>query len=247
MPEPAKEERKSKKTQAAVATAVTLVVLLAAGAFAWRVAYLANLIRKGQIAQEDWRFAANTSQARILPTITGTLTGTQVASADDPRLGTEGAPITIVEFADFTCPYSREASLTMRALAAKYPEKINYIYRDFPLTDLHPDAERAAGAGECAHAQGKFWAYHDKLYLNQDALSAERLIGYAREANLDTEAFTRCLKSNQYAAEVTTDYTDGIKAGVTGTPTFFINGVMVPGAIPEGILEAIITNWTTDK
>jgi protein-disulfide isomerase len=244
MPGPIREESQTKKTQTTVVTIIVLIVLFGLGTFAWRVAYFANLIRKGEIVQEDLRFVANRSQAQALPIPTSSLNGTQTVSADDPRLGSATAPITIVEFADFACPFSREASRTMRVLAAKYPEKINYIYRDFPITDLNGAAAQAAAAGECAHAQGKFWEYHDKLYLNQDDLSEARLISYAREANLNTEQFTRCLKGDQFAEEVQTDLEDGVRAGVTGTPTFFINGLMVPGAIPEAILEEIINNWT---
>src|SRR4029079_17144765 len=98
-------------------------------------------------------------------------------------------PVTIVEFADFGCPYSRASSFIMRSLARKYGDQIRYVYRDFPIEELHPGATLAAEAGDCAQEQNKFWEFHDKLYLNQTDLRQERLVQLAQEKNMNVEPF----------------------------------------------------------
>jgi protein-disulfide isomerase len=164
-----------------------------------------------------------------------------IVSTDDPALGRTDATLTIVEFADFECPFSREASLTMRELSLKYPERIHYIYRDFPISDTHPLAQKAAEAGECAAEQGQFWQYHDKLYANQSDLSSDRLNEFASELGLNTQAFESCLSSGRKRQEVLDDYQDGLAAGVRGTPTFFLNGTKVEGSIPKELFEQLIS------
>lgn len=158
----------------------------------------------------------------------------------DPTFGKENAPLQIVEFADFECPYSREASLAVRELQARFPDKIHFIYRDFPLEDVHPHAFRAAEAGGCANEQGKFWAMHDKLYQNQDRLTDLDIKLYVLEAGLDIAKFNECFEGRKYKDEIEVDRADGIAAGVIGTPTFFINGKKVAGAIPMQLWEEIL-------
>jgi protein-disulfide isomerase len=163
-----------------------------------------------------------------------------LATDDDPSLGSPDATLTIVEFADFGCPYSREVSYAIRRLASVYENDLRYVYRDFPLEDLHPQALVAAEAGECADAQDRFWAFHDQLYQHQSDLSREALVAYAAGVGLDVDLFESCLDSGRYVAEVQADFAEGAAAGVYGTPTFFVNGVRIPGAIPEDVLEKII-------
>lgn len=162
------------------------------------------------------------------------------SAADDPTLGNPEAPLKIVEFADFECPFSRDESLVVRELMVRFPEKIHFVYRDFPLEDIHPHAFRAAEAGNCAHAQGKFWAMHDKLYQNADRLTDLDLKLYALETGLDLAKFNACLDSRKYKEEIEIDRADGIAAGVKGTPTFFINGKRLAGAIPIQLWEQIL-------
>lgn len=222
-----------------IATIITLLVLGFLGFFTYRVLYFAEQIRSGEITS-SYEFTQNFSLSTQLsgaPILDGEY---DVVSTDDPSLGIPGAPVTIVEFADFGCPYSRESSFVMRELATLYPEQVHYIYRDFPLTDLHPIAQKASEAGECAQEQGKFWEFHDKMYQNQAFLSEDAFVDYAQELNLNVTQFKSCMSSGRHAQEVLLDYEDGVEAGVRGTPTFFINGNRIPGAIPSDILDAIV-------
>ena len=158
----------------------------------------------------------------------------------DPTCGNDSAPLQIVEFADFECPYSREASLAVRELQARFPDKIHFIYRDFPLDDVHPHAFAAAQAANCASDQNKFWQMHDKLFQNQDHLGDLDIKLYALEAGLDITKFNKCFDEHKYKDEIEVDRADGIAAGVIGTPTFFINGKKIAGAIPMQLWEQIL-------
>jgi len=217
--------------------------LLASGIFAAQVWYYLRLLRSGETV--DLQF---TSRFTTAPTSTGSgATTAQIfdtVSADDPALGAADAPLTIVEFADFECPFSKEESSVVRELAARYPDRVRFIYRDFPLSDIHPRAESAARAGACAHEQGKFWAMHDKLFQNTPALAESDLKRYAQEIGLDVARFNACLTTEKYRDEVQDDYEAGVAAGVRGTPTFFIAGRRVEGAIPAPIFEQIIKQLT---
>src|SRR3989344_646999 len=226
--------------KAIVATVLTILGVLVVGAFALRVAHFAGLIRSGEIKPSDVAFLSRyppSMLARAIPF--DAAKAASVDSPDDPSLGGTAATLTIVEFADFGCPYSRESSAVMRAASAKYSDRIRYVYRDFPIVELHPDAIVASLAAECAHQQGKFWEYHDKVYLSDD-LSEARLKAVAREVNLDEGAFDACLMGNRTQSELEEDYKAGLDAGVRGTPTFFLHGTMIPGSIPEDILIRLI-------
>ena len=223
-----------------VATVVTLTIIFLLSFFVWRVLSLARQIQNGEISPDSFDFTNKSMSSLRLSAIPLSDQPANIVSDDDASLGRKDAPFVIVEFADFQCPYSREASFVMRELALKYPEKINYIYRDFPLSDAHLLAIKAAEASECAADQGKFWEYHDKLFQNQSDLSQERLYQFAAELNLNTSFFRSCLDSGMYKSEVEKDYQDGLQAGVRGTPTFFINGTKIQGAIPKDIFEKLI-------
>lgn len=210
------------------------------GVFAWRVTHYARLIRSGELDPSQLAFLSAYTPSSIAASIPLTGTSTNVATSDDPSLGGAKAVITIVEFADFGCPYSREASFTVRSAALKYGDKVKFVYRDFPITELHPLAEMAAQAANCAGDQGKFWEYHDKIYANQSVVSANELQTFARALNLNEATFRSCLASGKYAKEVAADFADGVAAGVKGTPTFFVNGTMIPGSIPADVLDALI-------
>lgn len=165
------------------------------------------------------------------------------SALDDPSFGKPEASLKIVEFADFECPFSRDESLVVRELMARFPNKIHFVYRDFPLEDLHPNAFRAAEAANCAHdqgKQGKFWAMHDKLFQNASRLTDTDLKLYALEIGLDIVKFNACFDGRKYKDEIEVDRADGIAAGVVGTPTFFINGKRVAGAIPMELWEQIL-------
>ena len=157
-----------------------------------------------------------------------------------PSKGPEYAPVTIVKFEDFQCPFCKQFQPTVAELLSRYNGKIRLVHKDLPLDNIHPQARRAAEAARCADEQGKFWSYHDILYANYPKVSEESLKNLAKEAGLDVNAFNRCLSSDKFKAAVQQDLIDGAKLGVTGTPTFFINGREISGNQPLEILAAII-------
>lgn len=169
-----------------------------------------------------------------------TETSDGIATDDDPYDGNPDASIVIVEFSDFQCPYCFDAFPVIREVVNAYHDDIKFIFRDFPITSSHPYAQKAAEAGECAQAQGKFWEMHDKMFLNQNDLSTASLIRYADETGLESVSFAECLNLGQFAAEVEQDLTDGLLAGVDGTPTFFINGRKLAGTVSYDSFASVI-------
>jgi protein-disulfide isomerase len=158
-------------------------------------------------------------------------------------LGPADAPVTIVEFSDFQCPYCKSADLIVKQIMAQYPDKIRFVYRHFPLTTIHPYAMQAAQASECANEQGKFWEMHDLIFRNQQEFSQD---GYseieffpkiANDLGIDNSKFRNCLRDQQYDAYITKDMSDGLKYGVEGTPTFFVNKQRINGI---SVLETTI-------
>jgi len=226
--------------------AITLVlsfVIIISGVFAWRVLFLYDKIISGEADDLEYDFSQEMSISKAIAAMEPSDTPASVVSLDDPRLGSEDPVLTIVQFGDFQCPYCQQVSDTVRKLAVTYQDQVQFIYRDYPASDIHPEAQRAAEAAGCAHEQDMFWQYHDKLYLNQDDLSESALKNYASQIGLEMESFIFCFDYGYYRSEVNDDYADGVMAGVQGTPTFFFNGHKVAGAIPEGIFEAIIIGF----
>jgi protein-disulfide isomerase len=154
--------------------------------------------------------------------------------------GNPDAPITIVEFSDFQCPYCRNVTATLQAVMSKYKDKVRLAFRDFPLQAIHTQAEHAAEAGRCATEQGKFWEYHDLLFANQGKLADQDLIGHARTLGMDAKQFETCLLDGKFRGPVEEDIRAGTQAGVTGTPGFFINGVFLNGAQPLSTFDSMI-------
>jgi len=169
------------------------------------------------------------------------LTRPRVQVGYDPArlLGNPKAPVMIVEFSDFQCPYCRHVEPTLKQLLTKYPDKVSLAYRDFPLASIHPRAELAAQASRCAGEQGKFWDYHDHLFSASN-LEKDTLIEYARNLKLNDKQFGSCLTSEKYKAEIDKDFQEGRKAGVSGTPGFFINGVVLSGSQPKDAFTRVI-------
>lgn len=152
-----------------------------------------------------------------------------VGAGNDPVVGNPNATLSIIEYSDFQCPFCGKAYWTVKLLLEEYPEQVNLVYKNFPLPDKHPNAQKAAEAAECANAQGAFEAYHNMLFENQDALEVEDLKAYALNLSLDTAAFNLCLDSGAMAEEVAADKEEGLAAGVSGTPIFFIGEQKVEG------------------
>ena len=148
---------------------------------------------------------------------------------DDPAKGSEKAPVTIVEFSDYQCPYCSRAEAVVKQILENYKDKVRFVYRDFPLP-MHPQANKASEAAQCARDQGKFWEYHDALYADQSKLAPADLQATAERLGLKADEFKTCLESGKYTAEVNKDIADAQKAGVSSTPSFFVNGIPVTGA-----------------
>lgn len=192
---------------------------------------------------------SNTAVRKNAPSPSGSELNAAVVAAEgniidngDPMLGDPNAPVTIVEFADFQCPFCGRFFVdAFPQIKEKYiaTGKVKFIYRDFPLPS-HPMAQPAAEAAECANEQDRFWQYHDYIFAHQNELSIENLKMWASAVGLDIARFNSCFDSHKYAAEIKKDADDGKLAGVNGTPTAFINGKMLVGAVPFEQFQSVI-------
>lgn len=158
---------------------------------------------------------------------------------EDPVRGRDDAPLELIEFSDFDCPYCKRATETIARLMEQFEGQIRFIYKDYPLPS-HPNAFKAAEAGNCAHEQGRFWELHDTMFASQGALDVESLKGYAEELGLDGGAFEECLDSGRHSATVDRDMRAGFRYGVSSTPTLFLNGRTILGAVPYETFVEII-------
>lgn len=151
---------------------------------------------------------------------------------DDHVRGDFNAPITLVEFSDFECPFCAKHAPTIAKILADYPGKVRLVYKYFPLS-FHPNSQKAAESAECAGEQGKFWEMHDKLFAEQpNGFSTDKFKQWAKELGLDTTKFNSCVDSDKYAAKIKSDMDEGSAKGVNGTPATFVNGTLVSGAVP---------------
>lgn len=161
-------------------------------------------------------------------------------AASDPSKGPADAPIVIVEFSDFQCPFCRQVVPTLQEIEAEYPGKIRRVFKDFPLAS-HPEAFKASEAARCAGDQGRYWDFYTTLFENQrNGLEVDDLVRYAGEQNLDVEAFSTCLDASTHAASVQSAFDEGQSYGVAATPTFFINGRELAGAQPFETFRRVI-------
>ncbi len=223
--------------------AVGIVLALLAIFFVWRVFSYVRLIQTGAILnlpQYSARLSLGNIRAR-----NGNAPIADVTTNDDPTTGNANAPITIVQFADFECPFSQESFQTIRALSAAFPNDVRVQFRDFPLDSVHTRARAAAAAAHCAGEQGKYVQMHDKLYLNSDRLAESDLRFYAEQIGLNLAEYDICRALPSTNDEIEADIADGVAAGVRGTPTYFINGARVEGDIPYTILTQIVNELRT--
>jgi len=162
-----------------------------------------------------------------------------VSVDDDPSIGPVDAPVTIVEFSDFQCPYCQKSVGVLKELRRLYGKKIRIVYRDYPGPN-HPYAPQAAEAAQCAGEQGKYWEYHDLLFDRQTPGKGWDFPALAKELGLQPDIYATCLSTGRYREEVAKDIEDGFKLGITSTPTFFINGRPLVGAKPFAEFQAVI-------
>jgi protein-disulfide isomerase len=163
----------------------------------------------------------------------------------DHMRGPLDAPLTLLEYGDYQCPYCGMAYVIVEDVIAQMGDQMRFVFRHFPLVDLHPQAERAAEAAEAAGAQGKFWNMHHMLFQNQESLSDPFLLGYAQAVGLDLARFTDDLATGIYRRKVAEDFISGVNSGVNGTPTFFINDVKHEGPWDAASLLAALQSVAT--
>jgi protein-disulfide isomerase len=156
----------------------------------------------------------------------------RIATEGAPVLGAAVAPVTIVEFSDFYCPYCRQVVPVLTQVRARYGDKVRLVYKNLPLENLHPGATRAAEAAQCAHEQGKFWEFHDRLFTEPPAAAEGTFTTWARELGLDTTRFEQCLSSGRAKPTVQKDVDEALALGANFTPAFFVNGRLLSGAQP---------------
>jgi protein-disulfide isomerase len=164
-----------------------------------------------------------------------------IAVADDDHIrGDKNAPVTIIEFSDLQCPFCSQFHKTMQQVMTDYKGKVRWVFKQFPLSQIHPYAQNAALASECAGDQNKFWEYVDAVYANQPQLSDSYITQVAVDLKLNKTKFDSCLSSKKYAGKVEADQSLGSKNGVNGTPGSFINGESVRGAVPYDTIKGMI-------
>jgi len=165
---------------------------------------------------------------------------TTIATAGRPSKGPANAPVTIVEFSDFECPFCRALFPTLERIEADYKDKLRVVYLQFPLATMHTHARKAAEASLCAYEQNKFWPFHDAMFNDQQNLSVNDLKQKAKDLSLDMKAFNTCLDSGKYLSEIQSDMEEGVRVGISGTPAIFINGRLLIGAQPYADIQKIV-------
>jgi len=189
-------------------------------------------IQTGQLtADQLFGRTATTTPAQNFPNMV-------VAGA--PSLGSKDAKVVIVEFGDFQCTYCQQEQAVIKQLLKDYGNKIFFVFRDFPLIADHPNSGNAALAADCANDQGKYWEMSDLLFANPNGINITNLKTWAVQLGLDTIQFGTCIDTAKYQKKIETDLLDGYNAGVKATPTFFINGYRLEGAVPLATFEQII-------
>ena len=166
--------------------------------------------------------------------------------ARDHARGPADAPVTLVEYGDYECPHCGTTYPVVRALERRFGDRLRFIFRNFPLTQVHPHAEHAAEAAEAAAHAGKFWEMYGAIFEHQDAMTDRDLAGYAAHLGIDPSVITHALAAHTYAPRVKEDFMSGVRSGVNGTPTFFINGKKYDGDYDAGSLGEAIEEATAD-
>ncbi len=163
-----------------------------------------------------------------------------VSDGRDHIQGPADAPVTLLEYGDYQCPFCGAAYPNIKDVQGRMGDRLRFVFRNFPISTSHPNAELAAEAAEAAAVQGRFWEMHDLLYENQDRLGSEDLHAYAERLSLDLETFDRELTGHAHAARVREDFMSGVRSGVNGTPTFYVNGVRHDGSYETETLLAAL-------
>ena len=235
-----KEGRSAWRT---VGYVVFLLIFVVLALFAWRTFGYYRAIKSGKSNPLIDTYAGLSLTSAIANSSVSAADLARLAPPTSPTFGAPSSTLTIVEFLDFGCPFCEASYGAVREISQKYQDRVRIVYRDFPVVELHPRAFQAALAARCAHEQGKYLPYHDKLFANQTRHEDEDLFRYAKEVGADEPRFKTCYESQKYASVIQTDTQDGLNAGVQGTPTFFFNGVPVPGMINAELMELFIQRF----
>jgi len=205
---------------------------------------LQQSLKKAKIQQARQEYSARLREQAKVAVLLGP---PRVQVGFDPARvrGNPKAKVMIVEFSDFQCPYCGQVEATLKNVLAKHEGNVALAFRDMPISQIHPFAQGAAEASRCAGEQGKYWEYHDLLFADQDSLDRNGLIAKAAKLQLDAKQFEACVSSEKYKAQVQQDNQEGLRAGVSGTPGFFINGVFMSGAQPEASFGKVIEEQLT--
>lgn len=213
---------------------LVFVIGLSVGYLFWGRTTETNIAQAAEAAQQAQPQAA---QAEAAPQ---EVRRYDVPEDDDPVWGSDDAPVTIIEFSDYECPYCQKWHVQIwPQIQAAYPDQVRLVFRDFPLTQLHANAVSAAAAANCANEQDAYWEFNELLFSGQ-SLNKSTYAQFASDLNLEMEAFTECLESGRQNDEVMADYEYAANLGVSSTPTFFVNGIPVVGAQPFEVFQQII-------
>jgi len=192
-------------------------------------------LKKGNIYYEDLGTWITTEQYRENQKIVG-----EIMTEDDPWLGAEEPLIYIIAFESFACPFCRDNQEDLQKMITKFGKIIRFIFKDFPTEGLHENVFQAHLGAACAQEQGRFWEYHDLLFANQGDFTKNNLKYLAQNSGLNSRDFNSCLDEEKFSQEIRQDYAQGVQAGVAGTPSYLINGQLIPGAISYETWEEII-------
>ena len=221
--------QKTIKTNKAISKTVFFLVLPLAVLIGIGIGYLLW----GQKAMPSQTTAANETPEEVVRY--------DVSVDDDPFLGPEDAPVTIIMFSDYQCVYCQKWYIqTLKPLLNAYPNQIRFVYRDFPLSSIHLSATTAAEAANCAGDQGKYWDFFDQIFTSTESLGDQAIQNHATAIALDMDTFNQCLSSHKYQAEVEADFSYAANLGVQSTPTFFVNGIPVVGAQPYSVFSSLV-------
>lgn len=229
--------------------AVSGIILVVGLSFAGFFAYYAWQLRFGDAESVEKQFVGNKkmmSTAQFLSNAENTSDFipdyAKYIRPHNPTLGEENAPVTIMVFMDFECPYSREEFKILKEVIQKYEPVVRVVFKYLPLVSIHPDSLPAAEAAACAQEQGRFWQYHDMLFTKQD-LRTEALLANAKELGLNTDMFNLCLATEKYNQEINQDSEDAVEIGLQGTPSYLVNGVKIGGVLTAQQWDEIILSF----
>lgn len=217
--------------------AIIAVVMLAMGGFGGKGGMVA-----GDFKENTYNAPKAANQPSGQPQQQQQAASVRPIQEGEPLRGNPEASVDIIEYSDFECPFCLRHEDTVDKILAEYGDKVRFAYRHFPLRSLHPEAQKAAEASECAEEQGKFWEMHDKIFEANaaDNMSVDTWKQYAADLGLDTGQFNDCLDNGKYASVVQDELDEGQAVGVRGTPATFINGQMISGAVPYEQMKSVI-------